>query len=415
MSERRSVIAVLVAAGKGVRAGGGVPKQHRPIAGASAFERALQAFANTKGVDAVLPVIRDGDEALVEAALNRNEPRLAKVMPPVTGGAERQESVRLALEALASAGQHPTHVLIHDAARPFTPSSVMDRVIDALTTGAAAVCPALPVVDTLRRDENGLAGALVERSGLVRAQTPQGFAFAPLLAAHRRWADSPATDDAELAARAGLEVRLVAGDENAFKITAPEDFQRAEMLARETGAMNDGTGMDGMEYRTGTGFDVHAFGPNADGSHDHAWLCGIRVPHENGLKGHSDADVGLHALTDAVLGALAFGDIGAHFPPSDEEWRGATSDRFLRFATDAVTGRGGRLTHLDVTLICERPKIRPHVETMRQRVAEITGITIDRVSVKATTTEQLGFTGRGEGIAAMASATIALPLRGPDA
>lgn len=426
---RPNVIAVVVAAGKGVRAGGELPKQHRPIGGRTAFERSLALFAATDSVDAILPVIRAADAPQVTAALARLRAGFpdAAILDPVEGGAERQESVRRALESLAAADPSnagslrsldpprfagaPRFVLIHDAARPFTPTAVVDRVVAALRGGAEAVCPALPVADTLRRAENGRAGALVERDGLVRAQTPQGFAFPALLAAHRALADAPVTDDAELIARMGGAVTLVEGAEDAFKITTPADFARADTLAGAGAApdMTDMTDRDPMEYRTGTGFDVHAFGANADGSRDHVWLCGVAVPHEDGLKGHSDADVGLHALTDAVLGALADGDIGAHFPPSDAQWRGAASDRFLRFAAERVAGRGGRITHLDVTLICERPKIRPHVEAMRARIAGIAGLGVGRVSVKATTTEQLGFTGRREGIAAMASATVALP------
>lgn len=419
MTARRSVIAIVVAAGKGVRAGDGPPKQHRLIHGASALTRSLALLASRPGIDGVLPVIRPGDETIVRdaiaAAAARQGVETTRFLAPVHGGAERQESVANALEALAARPAPPSHVLVHDAARPFAPPAMIDRILAALgqgdersdgSDGADAVCPALPVVDTLRRAEDGRAGDLVDRSGLVRAQTPQGFAFAPLLAAHRANRDAPATDDAELARRHGLTVALVEGSEEAFKITTAEDFARAESLA----ALSDGeTRMGAYEYRSGTGFDVHAFGPNADGSRDHVWLCGIKVPHEDGLKGHSDADVALHALTDALLGALAMGDIGAHFPPSEEAWRGAASDRFLRFAAEAVRERGGRIAHLDVTLICERPKIRPHVAAMRARVAEIAEVALDRVSVKATTTEGLGFTGRREGVAAMAAASVALP------
>lgn len=265
---------------------------------------------------------------------------------------------------------------------------MVGRVIDALASHEAAI-PALPVADTLKQGNDGRVVATVPRAGLFRAQTPQGFRFAAILEAHRRFAGAELTDDAAVAEAAGLPVALVQGDESAFKITTGDDLERARRLTSET--------------RIGTGFDVHRFGPG-----DHVWLCGVKVPHDHGLIGHSDADVGLHALTDAILGAIGAGDIGQHFPPGDPRWRGAASRRFLRHAADLLGERGGRIVHVDVTVICERPKVGPHRDTMRAAIAEILGIAIDRVSVKATTTEGLGFAGRREGIAAQAAATVSL-------
>ncbi|MGB8600680.1 MAG: 2-C-methyl-D-erythritol 2,4-cyclodiphosphate synthase, partial [Rhizomicrobium sp.] len=301
-----------------------------------------------------------------------------------------QETVRLGLEALAASS--PDIVLIHDAARPLVPQAVIDGVIDALKSHDAAV-PLLPVADTLRKQVSG-KWVTVPRDGLLRAQTPQGFHFDKILAAHRRFADTEVTDDMALAELAGLEVVAVDGDEINMKVTQPKDFIVAENLL---------AGKEMPEYRTGTGYDVHKF---TDGNQ--VWLCGVSVPHTEGLLGHSDADVALHALTDAVLGAISDGDIGSHFPPTDERWRGAPSWKFLDYANERVKAKGGAIVHCDVTIICERPKVGPHREAMRARLAEILHIDIDRVSVKGTTTEGLGFTGRREGIAAIASATVRL-------
>lgn len=376
-----SVAALVMAAGRGLRLGGDEPKQYRMLGSASVLARSLALFATHPRVTKVHAVIGEDDREAYEQAT-----RALKLLPPVIGGATRQASVRNGLEHLA--GEPPDFVLIHDAARPMTPPAVIDRVIEALAAHPAAV-PALPVADTLKQGENGRVVATVPRAGLFRAQTPQGFRFAEILAAHRRFAGSEMTDDAAVAEAAGLPVALVAGDEAAFKITTGDDLERAR---RQSG-----------ESRTGTGFDVHRFG---DG--DHVWLCGVRVPHERGLIGHSDADVGLHALTDAILGAIGAGDIGLHFPPSDPKWKGAASSRFLAYAADLVRARGGRVVHVDVTVICERPKVGPHRQAMRSAIAQILSVEVDRVSVKATTTEGLGFTGRSEGIAAQASATVVL-------
>ena len=379
--------AVIVAAGRGIRAGGNVPKQYRSIGSVPVLRHALQAFAGHPLVGPVQTVIRMEDCDLFDAAADRLD-----VLPPVAGGETRQASVRAGLEALVTA--RPERVLIHDAARPFVTGDLISRVIGALDAAPGAV-PGLAVVDTLKRADNGRVGATVDRTGLWMAQTPQGFRFDAILDAHRRAhgaGEESLTDDAAVAEWAGLEVVLVEGDSDNVKLTTPQDLEQAEERMAEAAfaAVPD--------VRLGHGFDVHAFAPG-----DHVMLCGVRIPHEAALKGHSDADVGLHALTDAIYGALGDGDIGTHFPPTDPRWAGAASHIFLAAAADAVA-------HVDVTLVCEVPRIGPHAAAMRQRIADILAIAPGRVSVKATTSEQLGFTGRREGIAAYATATIRLPL-----
>ncbi len=382
--------ALIVAAGVGARAGEGPPKQYRAVGGRPILARTIERFMAVAGVDRVAVAIRPGDRALFDACLSgvaRPKPLIV-----IDGGAERAETVRLGLEALAH--EPPARVLIHDAARPFVSDRVIAAVIAALDTSPGA-CASIPIVDALRRADDGTCGELIPREGVWRAQTPQGFRFADILAAHRACDDPSVPDDAEVARRAGLRVAVVESEADNFKITRPGDFARAErFLAAE----------QPLETRLGTGFDVHRFGPG-----DHVMLCGVAVPHDRGFVAHSDGDVALHALTDAVLGALAEGDIGRWFPPSDPQWRGASSDRFLRHALDRAAARGFTVVNLDVTLICERPKIGPHAEAMRARIAAIAGCDPARVSVKATTTEGLGFTGRAEGIAAQAAAA----LRGP--
>jgi 2-C-methyl-D-erythritol 4-phosphate cytidylyltransferase/2-C-methyl-D-erythritol 2,4-cyclodiphosphate synthase len=385
-----SVAAVVVAAGRGLRAGGNIPKQYRKIAGEPVIRPSLRLYAAHSEIALVQPVIHPDDDALFVAACEG-----LAVLPPVLGGATRQVSVRAGLEALVP--RAPAMVLVHDAARPFASPMLVSRAIAAAAANGAAV-PVLPVTDTVKVvDGSGRVQQTLDRSRLRTVQTPQAFAFALLLDAHRRAAAQARdefTDDAALAEWAGLEVAVFEGERTNVKLTTSDDFARAE--AERVDALSD--------VRSGTGFDVHAFGEG-----DHVVLGGIAIPHDRGLIGHSDADVALHALTDAILGALADGDIGTHFPPTDPQWKDAASERFLAFAAARVRARGGEISHLDLTLICEAPRIGAHREAMRARIAAIAGIAIGRVGVKATTSERLGFTGRREGIAALASATIRLP------
>jgi 2-C-methyl-D-erythritol 4-phosphate cytidylyltransferase/2-C-methyl-D-erythritol 2,4-cyclodiphosphate synthase len=387
-----NVVALVVAAGSGLRMGGELPKQFLPLAGKPLLRHCLETFAAHPRIAGVKVVINDSYRELYESA-TAGLPLLA----PAFGGQTRQASVRNGLESLL--GNPPDLVLIHDAARPFIDAPTIDRTIDALQDHEGALV-AVQVVDTLKRAEGKFSGETVDRTGLWRAQTPQGFRFQPILAAHRRAASGPEmTDDAAVAEAAGIKVVLVSGIVNNFKVTTRADFERAEhMMAEQRAAVP-------LEYRTGSGYDVHRL---IDG--DGVTLCGIVIPHDKTLEGHSDADVAMHALTDAILGAIAAQDIGAHFPPSDPQWRGAPSWKFLDHAIKLVAKKGGRVTHCDITIICERPKVGPHREAMIARLAEIMGIDAGRISVKATTTEKLGFTGRNEGIAAQAMATVALPL-----
>jgi len=390
--------ALIVAAGRGRRAAtpGAPPKQYARLAGQMVLTRTLALFCAHPRVDHVLTVIseahRDGYEAAASALPDR-----AKLLPPVAGGAERQNSVLNGLHALADAA--PDCVLIHDAARPLTPPDVISRVIDGVATHGASIA-AVPVADTLKRSQNELIAGTLDRTGLWRAQTPQGFSYEAIRSAHEAAArtDETFTDDASIAEWAGLCVGLAMGSERNLKITSPEDMALAESLIGER-----------METRIGSGFDVHAFGLG-----DTVWLCGVPIAHDRALTGHSDADVGLHALTDAILGAVGAGDIGAHFPASDPQWRAAASRIFLERAAEEVARRGGRIVNADVTLICEEPKIGPHRDAMRAAIAEILGVSPARISVKATTSEKLGFTGRREGIAAMATASVAVPFSGDE-
>lgn len=379
-------VALIVAAGRGTRAGPGGPKQYRLLGGIAVLRRTLVAFASHPGIDHVLAVIHPDDADSYQAAAAG----LPKLLPPSFGGATRQASVALGLESLHKIS--PTNVLIHDGARPLVSAAIINRTLDALKTHRGALV-ALPVTDTLRRAEAGQASETVSREGLWRAQTPQAFRFDAILDAHRKASASDLTDDVAVAAAAGIDVTMIEGDEMNLKITSAADLDLAERLLGTSG-----------ESRTGSGYDVHRFGPG-----DHVWLCGVRVPHTNGLIGHSDADAGLHALTDAILGAIGEGDIGQHFPPSDPQWKGAASDRFLAHAAKLVSDKGARIVHVDVTFICERPKIGPQRDAMRARVADILALDTDRVSIKATTTEGLGFTGRSEGLAAQALATVRFP------
>jgi len=379
-----------VAAGSGSRAG--VEKPWVALAGVPVLRWSVRALLEA-GAEAVVVVV--GPHRLTDAA-----DALAGLQGwrAVEGGATRAESVMRGLDAIDAegAGRADTPVLIHDAARPFLERAVIDRLIDALGEADGAV-PALPAVDSLRRGDEAGLGDSVDRDGLFRAQTPQAFRLATVRAALSDWqGGAPPTDEAEAVRAAGGRVVLVAGDPRLFKLTYPEDFIMAEALA---------AGLTPPSVtRVGQGFDVHRWGPGTS-----VWLCGVEVPHDRTLIGHSDADAGLHALTDAVLGAMGDGDIGDHFPPSDPQWKGASSDRFLVHAVERLAARGGQLVNVDVTLICEEPKIKPHRLAMRERLAALCGIPLEAVSVKATTTEQLGFTGRSEGLAAQAVATLTLP------
>ena len=384
MAGRGRIVALVVAAGSGSRAGGEIPKQYREIAGKPLLVHALDRLRHP-AIDAIQVVIGEGRESLYRGAIGDRA-----LLPPVIGGAERRHSVARGLGAIAAQGGAKA-VLIHDAARPFLPSQVIERLVAALSDSAGAV-PVMPIVDTLAAGGANL-GPVVPRDGLYAVQTPQAFRFDAIRNAHDLWSGGEATDDAQMARAAGLDVKLVAGDRMLDKITHPEDFARAELLLAAR-----------MVSRTGMGFDVHAFAPGRS-----VWLGGIEIPHARALKGHSDADVLLHAITDALLGAIGAGDIGEHFPPSDPRWRGAASSHFLEHAAALVETRGGRIDHVDATIICEAPRVGPHRDAIRDRIAGLLGLPIDRISVKATTTERLGFTGRGEGIAAQAIATVRLP------
>lgn len=386
MTLHRRIVALIVAAGQGSRAGGDAPKQFRVIAGKAVLAHAYDALAAHGSIGAIHIVLGDGQAETARALLGD---RAASFL---TGADSRRGSVRAGLEAIAAAGGADI-VLIHDAARPFLPGAVIDRLVSALD-GAVGAIPTLPVADTLVRGVAAVMGAGVDRADLYRVQTPQAFRFDAILAAHRGWdVAREATDDAQIMRAWGHDVMLVHGDERLEKLTYAQDFARAETQMAPP-----------RTTRVGMGYDVHRLAPD-----EALWLAGVLVPHDRGLAGHSDADVALHAIVDAMLGALADGDIGSHFPPSDPQWRGASSDRFLAHARDRVMARDGRIEHIDLTIICEAPKIGPHRDVMRARIAEILAVPIDRVSVKATTTERLGFAGRREGIAAQAVATLSLP------
>lgn len=378
-------IALIVASGRGLRFGGDRPKQYLPLLGKSVLRYSLKTFSRHPDVSAVRAVIHPDDRDLYEEAASGLD-----VMPPVFGGETRQDSVRIGLESLAEIA--PDRVLIHDGARPLVDRALIDRILAALKR-EPAILPALPVADTLKRVSDGSVGETVNRDGLFRAQTPQAFAFPAILNAHRQLKGQAMTDDAALAEACGLEVSIVPGDETNLKITTMDDLERASRHLTSS-----------LRPRTGMGFDVHRLEAG-----DGLVLMGLTLPEPYRMIGHSDADVGLHALTDALLGAMAAGDIGSHFPPSDAKWKGADSTIFLEHAVDLVKCAGGVIDHVDITLICERPKIGPYREAMTKRLGALLHVPVTRISVKATTTERLGFTGRGEGIAAQAVATVSLP------
>ncbi len=372
--------AIIVAAGRGTRAGEGLPKQWRSLLGRSLVAWSLEAFRSHPAVGTCVLVLHPDDMGMAPGYEAHGDVLVA------SGGETRGASVLAGLRALD--GRGISHVLIHDAARPLVSAEIISRVVAALGQADGAA-PAIAVVDALWRGDEGKVTGLQDRAGLYRAQTPQGFAYGAIRAAHETH-DEHAADDVEVARAAGLTVAIVKGEERNLKITTAGDFDRAAQFLK-----------DDMDIRTGNGFDVHRFGPG-----DHVVLCGLKLPHDHGLEGHSDADVGMHALTDAIYGALADGDIGRHFPPSDPQWKGADSRVFLDHAVGRAAARGFRIANADVTLICEVPKIGPHALDMAEELAAIMGIGADRVSVKATTSEQLGFTGRKEGIAALASVTL---------
>lgn len=387
------VAALVVAAGRGLRAGFDAPKQYRRLGGSPVLRQALTPFLAMPEIARIAVVIGAGDEArYADAVAGLSDERLTA---PTLGGATRQDSVRLGLEALQAQGFRGT-VLVHDAARPFLSEALARSAVAAVRPGTVAAIPVLPVTDTIKRlDEAGRIAETPPRDRLVSVQTPQAFAFEPLLSAHRQAAAEGRagfTDDAALMEWAGHPVATFPGEPANMKLTHPEDFVRAEAPGSP------------LVVRVGTGYDVHAFGEG-----DHVWLGGVRIAHDRGVLAHSDGDVALHALTDALLGALAEGDIGTHFPPSDPQWRGAASHRFLSFAAERVRARGGHIDFLDVTLVCEAPKVGPHREAIREAIAATAGVRIDQVAIKATTSERLGFTGRREGLAALATATIRLP------
>ncbi len=381
--------AIIVAAGKGRRVGGPLPKQWRDLAGRTVLARALDAFLEHPEIGPIALVLAAEDMAMAPGYEGHGG------LTVVEGGASRAESVRAGLLALE--GHALRDVLIHDAARPLVSAALISRVIAALREHEGAA-PAVPLADALWRGENGMVQEIVPRAGLYRAQTPQGFRFTPILAAHGAFRGDP-SDDVEVARAAGIEVAIVPGEERNLKITTEEDFARARMFLAA-----DGKGDAQMDIRIGNGFDVHAF---AEG--DSLTLCGVRIPHDRALSGHSDADVGMHALTDAIYGALADGDIGRHFPPSDPQWKGADSAILLEHACSRMRARGYALANADITLICEAPKIGPHADAMAARLAGIMDLPPGKISVKATTTEKLGFAGRNEGIAALAVVQLVRP------
>lgn len=396
MGDKPKIACVIVAGGRGLRVADGeglVPKQYLALAGVPVLAWAISAFLERDDIALVQVVIGENDRALFDSLELPIDPRL---LAPVIGGVTRQLSVLAGLEALAA--HEPDLVLIHDGARPIVPQSVVTGVIASLGE-ADAVLPATAVIDTIKRSDDGrVVGGTEDRAQLFAAQTPQGFAFPGILDAHRRIRalSDGYTDDTAIAEWAGIEVVLSPGSPDNIKITLPGDIARAELILK---------GRNRMETRIGNGYDVHPFV-----SGDRVILGGVTIPHTAQLKGHSDADAALHVLTDALLGALAEGDIGQHFPPSDNRWKGAPSATFLGFAAERVAARGGRIVNLDLTIVAEHPKIGPHVAAMRENIARICGISIDRVSVKATTSEKLGFIGREEGLATIGSAAIEVPM-----
>lgn len=384
--------ALIVAAGRGQRFGDEIPKQYAPLGGGTILGKCIGAFINHPNVDGVRCVINENDIDLYKETAKSFS--LERLLSPVFGGETRQQSVLGGLESLS--GLSPDKVLIHDGARPFASTELISNIISALDNAPGAI-PTLAVVDTLKKGHDGLIEKTVSRDNLFRAQTPQGFRFSEITKSHRNFANEIMTDDASLFEKSGLTVAMVDGFEDNFKITTPEDYVRAK------NKMNISLAHE--ETRTGFGFDVHRLGIGSN-----VRLCGVDIPFNKSLIGHSDADVGLHALTDALLGAISEGDIGHHFPPTDHRWKGLNSETFVQRAVELIKEKNGKIINVDVTMVCEAPKIGPYRAQMRDRVASILGIDMARVSIKATTTEGLGATGRGEGIAAQAVANVKIPF-----
>lgn len=385
---KKSVAVIIVAAGRGHRASKGLPKQYENIFSKSVLNHTIKSFTSCDTISTILCVIHPDDQRLYEKSIAPYD-----ILPPVHGGPTRQDSAYLGLKAIEKFA--PDIVLIHDAARPFIEANIIKTLIDTIACGEKAALPAVPIVDSLKKADGDYVSSAADREGLYRAQTPQAFSYGAILAAHQAAEGQELTDDIAVAAASGIQAKIIAGSEAAFKITHREDFKKAEHYLMMQ--MND--------IRVGKGYDVHKFEAG-----DHVWLCGVKLPHNMALKGHSDADVAMHALTDALYGALAEGDIGRHFPPTEAKWKGAASNIFLKHAAAMVSERGGMIANVDLTIICEAPKVSPHADAMRASLAAIMDMDISRISVKATTTEKLGFTGRGEGIAAEAIATVRLPM-----
>ena len=378
--------AIIVAAGRGHRLGGEIPKQYLDVGGMPILRRTVNIFLKNPSIDLIQVIIHPDDTELYELAVGDLD-----LPTPIHGGETRQQSVLNGLEAISD--HMPEYVYIHDAARPFLDQIILNNLIEEVEL-SGAVIPALKVTDTIKYMTGDKIDSTIDRNYLFRAQTPQAFRYKAIFMAHRRFENNELTDDSAIAEKSGLKVRVIPGSEDNFKITTESDLKKAEIM----------TGNNYTDVRIGYGIDVHAFENG-----DHVTLGGIKIPHDKGLKGHSDADVALHAITDAILGAIAMGDIGEHFPPSDDKWKGASSDVFLKHAAKLVDEREGVIANIDLTIICEAPKIGPHRDLIRDKISEIIDLDIDRVSVKATTTEKLGFTGKGEGIMAQAVATVRLP------
>lgn len=389
-----AVAALIVAAGRGSRLGSDIPKQYIPLAGKRLLRYTVKPFVNHPAIDAVRVIIHPDDRELYEEATHG-----LALLEPVIGGERRQDSVCIGLESLKEF--NPQKILIHDGARPFVTSRLISHILEALEEHPAVI-PALPVTDTLKRVDENTVATTIDRTNVYQVQTPQGFDYATILELHQKGKSQDFTDDAGLCEAFNLPVTVTTGSTRNVKITTRKDLERAENMLHSATT---------FETRVGTGFDVHRFKPAIEQDNT-IMLCGIPVPHSEAIEAHSDGDIGLHAIVDALLGTIGAGDIGSHFPPSDPQWKDAPSHRFLSHAAALISEASGRIVNIDVTLICEHPKVGPYRDAMRRRIAEILAISKERVSVKATTTEKMGFTGRKEGLAAQAVASVSLPVRG---